>query len=118
MKTGIAIFAENQEVVEVEISSLEDMQAVVGGLIATAIEWEKDTLYVDDEGLFNNPTAFTFWDDPNYGPRIFAGNGLVIGTDYQSGESTSTSFTVDQVKDMVRFVSRQQAMLLAREHDL
>lgn len=58
-----------------------------------------DTLYVDDEGLYNDYKygfAFNDWSYP------ILGNGLILGTD-DEGNSVDCKFTIEDFKDRLYF---------------
>lgn len=62
----------------------------------------RNYIYVDDEGLLTmklNSTGFIYKDST---PLI--GNGLIQGVDRNTGDSISTSLTVEEVRKNVRFV--------------
>jgi hypothetical protein len=61
---------------------------------------ERNTVFVDDEGLTKNPRYFFKLKD--YAQPL-AGRGLVLGVN-RDGESCSTSLTLTHIKKLVRFV--------------
>lgn len=58
-----------------------------------------DAIYVDDNGLMNDPKKFFLWRGYQ---QPMAGRGLILGTD-QDGETIGTGMTVEQVVEKVRF---------------
>ena len=56
-------------------------------------------VYIDDEGMFNNTMFFSI--EGYYQP--LAGKGIVMGFEAETGESISTSLTLDEVKAKVKF---------------
>jgi hypothetical protein len=58
-----------------------------------------DTIYVDDEGLLIQDVKYMFCLDGNPN-NIYAGKGLVLGTD-EEGESCEPTITLDDVKKRV-----------------
>jgi hypothetical protein len=61
-----------------------------------------ESLYVDDEGLLKlNDNSKFFAIKGAYQP--FVGNGLILGIDYNTGESINTSLTIEYVKSIVTF---------------
>lgn len=63
---------------------------------------EKESLYIDDEGLLKLDENSKFFAIKGaYQP--FAGNGLILGLDYNTGESISTKLTLEYVKSIVTF---------------
>jgi hypothetical protein len=71
-----------------------------------------DTIYVDEEGLLKACDHFFYYKGAH---APFAGNGLVVGFDPETGESNGTNMTVDQVRNAVRFLNRAEALVLADE---
>lgn len=60
---------------------------------------ERDSIFVDDEGLYRLPQFYFMWkgyDQP------LAGRGLILGVDAE-GESIGTKLPLDYVKSMVSF---------------
>ena len=66
-------------------------------LFATVYIDDCDTIYVDDEGLYQEPQRFFQYKGM---PQPLAGRGLILGTD-EEGDSTDCLLTVEQVRDMV-----------------
>jgi hypothetical protein len=67
------------------IEDYKDIQDQIGCrcfAIATILE-NGDTLFVDDEGYLNSEVVHGFF----YGGQFFAGNGLLLGGDDETGES-------------------------------
>ena len=95
---------------EVEYGTLADMRRFVGGYIEAAAMYPNgDTLYVGEEGLSKIPTGF-FWvagrtDQP------MVGNGLYVGREVRGPHGFFTlrpGRPLDAVREIVRFVSREQ----------
>ncbi len=61
-----------------------------------------DSILVDEEGLLKPCDHFFIYDGAH---QPFAGNGLVVGVD-KEGETVDCDITLDEVKQHVRFVSR------------
>jgi hypothetical protein len=103
------IDSENKSVIEIEIdpkNSLTEMQAVVGGYIEVAINLDNDdTIFVNEEGLFGGPKTFFTIEG---GLQPYAGNGLVIGTNIQSGESTDAQSSLAEIKAKVKYLTIDQ----------
>jgi hypothetical protein len=59
-----------------------------------------DGIFVDDEGLYKDEQVFFQYEDY---PSPLAGNGLVLGCDYQ-GESVKPHVTLEEVRAKTRFV--------------
>lgn len=59
-----------------------------------------DAIYVDDEGLLKNPRHFFLHKDY---PNPLAGYGLVLGVDYETGDSTSPKMSFEELKSQIIF---------------
>ncbi len=100
----IAIDTLGKRVYETSVEGLDDMQALVGGLICPAATLDNgDEVYVNDEGLFN---AEAFFDVGAHQP--FAGNAYVIGPVDKKGNNTDVQSTVEQIKAKAEFLSCDQ----------
>lgn len=69
-----------------------------------------DTLYVDEEGLFhdvNGGMAVKGFGNP------IVGNGLIIGTDIETGESRDCLSTVEEIKSKIKWISKEDANMYA-----
>jgi hypothetical protein len=65
----------------------KEIQKQIGCDCFTCVELENgDTLFVDDEGLINGEQNFFAIDGAPYQP--YAGNGLILGTNHSTGDST------------------------------
>ena len=64
------------------------------------------TAYVDGEGMFTQ-TEFIYFKGA---PHPLAGSALILGTDMENGESASASLTIDEVRDMVQFMSQIEVL--------
>ena len=60
--------------------------------------YETQDMYIDDEGLLIDNQRYFSIKDRNYG-----GKALLLAHD-DEGESTSTTFTLQEAKDMVQFL--------------
>lgn len=102
----IKIDSVNKTVSEVELNdedSLKGLQAIVEGLIEVAHELPNgDTLFVNEEGLMYSPMHFF---EIKGGHQPFAGNGVIAGYDFESGESTDAESAASQIRAMVTFLS-------------
>jgi hypothetical protein len=79
------------------------------------VEPTSDVIYVDDEGLFKPldkiPGAF-FIDI--YPAQPLFGHALIVGTD-DEGRNADVNITVEQVSDMIQFLSEEEIKLY-QEH--
>ena len=96
----LAIDAEAGTVESTVVNSLEDMQKLVGGLIALGARLPNgDEVFVNDEGLLCEPRHF--FAVP--GGQPLAGNGFIIGPPDDQGESTHCKTTVMEAREFVEF---------------
>lgn len=71
-----------------------------------------NTLWVNDNGLLLEPERFQLWankDDSTKKPAVFAGNGIILGTDLSNGESISTTLSRVWVTERVIAIEAMQA---------
>ena len=61
---------------------------------------ETNTVYIDDEGLYRDTQAYFMWEGYH---QPLQGKGLILGTDYDSGESIPTTLSLDEVKEKISF---------------
>jgi hypothetical protein len=124
MKTIRAILIDSvtHEVKEVQIPSrgLQEVYSLLRcGIVECAYPHsEKDmhSMYLDEEGLYNQ--SHDFIEVKGYGQQLFAGSGLITGFDANRGETTDCTYTVDEVKQRVKFLTRLQAMVRARQMEM
>ena len=106
VKKVIVIDPVNETVSDTRYKSYEELYDLGNFDLFTCsiVDYNSDTdkgndLFIDDEGLLKREQRyFTFT-----GVGTFAGRGLLIGTNYSTGESISTSWTLDQVIRAVSF---------------
>jgi len=113
---AILINPEFHSITEVEYNGkLQDMYELIDCTLidAVRINADGDTVYVDDEGLYNSNF---YWVYEDY-PHPLAGKGLVLGTD-MAGESISpVTETIERLERSVRFVTLQTAIAMGEEID-
>lgn len=105
-----------QEIRECDISqtnTLDDWYKTMGvDLVAVGLRLDDtDSILVDDEGLLK-PCDHFFYYEGSHQP--FAGNGLITGVD-DEGESISCVISLDDVKNNVRFMSRDEVITWVSE---
>jgi len=101
---AILINAQTKEISVVDIKTWKDIAPAIGCELFTTVRIsETETLFVDDEGLLTLTDESVFFSFKGYNQPL-AGNGLILGTDYE-GESVDTTFTVDEVSELVKFHS-------------
>lgn len=93
---------ENKSVEVVDVGDWRDINRLLGSDVFTsaAVLANGDTLYVDDEGMFNSPdTLFRFG-----GSQYLYGKGLLLGADEATGESRDVQIPLWDVRFQVAFV--------------
>jgi Domain of unknown function (DUF3846) len=102
IKKVIIIDTMNKEILGGEITSLEDAQRIVGGLIERGATLENgDEVYVNEEGLFNSALK-PFYIQGAHQP--FVGNAYVIGRVTSTGNNRSAKSTVEEIRSIVKFL--------------
>lgn len=112
MATAILIDSAKREVREVTIGdgdpSLGDIQRLIGGDLEAAFIWSTDeALFVDENGLLNDPQSgfvITVRTD-----QALAGNGVIVGRERTDRHGRlighdAPSFSIDDIRAIVRFV--------------
>ena len=103
MKNCILIDVQNETIENVLIG--EGIQPIYDVLKCEMFECVHidyvNTIYVDEEGLLTLTPNSKFFSYDGHQP--FAGNGLIMGTDGNTGESIDTTISVEEVKSKVRF---------------
>lgn len=109
-KKAILINAKANTVSIVEVGEYTDIYKHCGFETFTCVglPQEKETLYVDDEGLING-TDYGFsikgYQDPLFG------NGLILGT-RSNGDSRDTDITLEEIAESVRCFRNAGRMLI------
>ena len=110
---AIKIDAKNRQVIEVDITSdYNDINKQIGCQIFTIAHSlkKRDTIMVDDEGLYNNENIFFAY---NGAWQPFAGNGLIVGCNTK-GDTIDCKIDINEVKQNVKFYDRYElAMAMA-----
>ncbi len=75
---------------------------------------ESDVIYVDDNGLLTQPENFFTYEGAH---QPFAGNGLVLGTDFE-GESCEPMVTLEEVKNKVKFYDIREIRAMIRSGEI
>ena len=101
-KKAILINAKANTISIVEVGHYTDIYKHCGFETFTCVglPQEKETLYVDDEGLING-TDYGFTIEGYPDPLM--GNGLILGT-LSNGDSRDTDLTIEEVRKMVRIL--------------
>jgi hypothetical protein len=110
---AIKIDAKNRQVIEVDITSdYNDINKEIGSQIFTIAHSlkKRDTIMVDDEGLYNNDNTFFVYKGAH---QPFAGNGLIVGCNAK-GDTVDCKIDINEVKQNVEFYDRNTlAMAMA-----
>ena len=98
--TAIFINAKDRIIDEVQYTDYKDIQKLIDcGCFTTGYSFDnKDTLYVDDEGLINGTTHGFYFNG-----RLLAGNGLVCGSN-DEGENVDIKHRIGEIERMVEFL--------------
>lgn len=110
---GIFIDAKKRQVTEVEIE--KGLQPIYDLLGIETFECvyidDKETIYVDEEGLYKDDTEWFFFEGTHQPIR---GNGLILSTD-DDGESVSTNLSLEYVKSKVKFLNTIEVYLMSKQ---
>lgn len=100
---AILIKTEDHLIEEVDIAEgLQPMYDAIGCDCVTTLQLDdKNTAWLDDEGLLKRNSLFAYKDYPN----PLAGNCLILGSDWETGDSVDTTKTVDEIKAAIRFIT-------------
>ena len=90
-----------QAVTEIQVHTLEDLQAAVGGYIETAANLANgDMLFVDEEGRYKGYTTGFDYFDSNLGP--FVGDGIIVG--HAGSKMADVKISLDKAQRFTRFL--------------
>ena len=97
----VLIDVTNKTVTDVTIENkLEAYYEKIGCDLVEHVHIDRNIdMYVDEEGLFKDKPFFTIKSS-----TPLRGNGLIIGTDFETGETTSSKLKADQIRPFVRFL--------------
>ena len=90
-----------------QISHLIGTEECVKPLFCAVDIDETNTVYIDDEGLYRETQAYFIWEGYH---QPLQGKGLILGTDYDNGESIPTTLSLDEVKEKVSFQDGVQVL--------
>ena len=88
-----------------QISHLIGTEECIKPLFCAVDIDETNTVYIDDEGLYRDTQAYFMWEGYH---QPLQGKGLILGTDYDNGESIPTTLSLDEVKEKVSFQDNVQ----------
>ncbi len=93
----------------VEISDYKDIYKHIGNdcsMFECPFSFDNgDAIYVDEEGLYHDFEGGFKMKDWSY-PVV--GNALILGTDFETGESQSVLTKVEELQKQIIFVSKQE----------
>lgn len=111
-KRVLIIDAEKREIREGEVSTLEDMQKLVGGYICRGLTLENgDEIFVNDDGLLLSPEHFFYYEGAH---MPFALNGYVTGEATASGRTTHAKMDLEALKAKITFMDRNDVQAAVR----
>lgn len=98
----------------VDYDGLSDLQHMVGdGTICFAGTFNRDTVYVNDEGLY---LFRQFFELPGCGQGLFAGPGVIVGSEIGDTPRTrAPKTTLEEVTSKVKFLGRFEALRRSQE---
>ena len=107
---AILIDSKNKEVREVDYSGdYNEIYTLCGFSCFTCVDLDdKNTMFVDDEGLINGTEDFFLLD--TYGEPL-AGNALILGMDVETGASVATTMDTDEVRGETNFANINELRL-------
>lgn len=102
---AILVDVKNQEIKEVEHDdTLKSIYKYVDCRTFDVVNINDDNyIYVDDEGLFVENQLYFEYSGSERAVRL-AGNGLILGLDHESGDSISSTLSVEEVRNKVIFL--------------
>lgn len=114
---ALKIDVDKKEITEIEINpgKLKDIYAALDcDLFAVAGNFNQhiekphlmDSLYVDDEGLFDEDNPIFEFQPPGWVYQIhFAGNGLIVGHDAKTGDGAAASCSLAEAAKYVKWTN-------------
>ena len=109
MKKGILIDVHNRTITEVEVtkdSNDSELQSMYNHIKCGMVECvslnDENDVWVDEEGLLTLTPFSMFFKIGGY-PDFLSGNGLILGFNDETGDSSDTTLTIDDVKSKVTF---------------
>lgn len=108
MKKGILIDVKAETITEVEIGNYKDIYKKLGCELFDVVSVDDNNdVYVDDEGLLSVDEDSKFFGFKGSSVKL-GGNGLVLGINHNTGDSKSTTLTVEYLKERIEFFNFEQ----------
>lgn len=106
MHKALLIDPVRRKIVAIEVNGFESINKAIGSQIfTTAHQYENgDTIYVDDEGLFNEEArqfGFSVKGNPS---EYFAGKGVITGANNDTGETIDVQSDLLDIADSITFL--------------
>lgn len=76
----------------------------------TAVNFDDDDVFVDDEGLLKLTPTTKFFRIPTY-PKPLAGYGIILGHD-NAGESANVKHTADYYRPKIHFLDMEMVYIM------
>lgn len=117
MKTfnGILIDVHNKTITRVEVE--HGLQPIYDLVKCSTFELvqidDNNDIYVDEEGLLNLTPETKFFQIQGR-PQPISGNGLIVGLDYETGDSGDTTLSLEWVKERVKFLDMFEVSMMSR----
>jgi hypothetical protein len=113
MKKGILINVEDQIFTWVDVEKYTDIYTHLKCHTFECVNLDgTDTVYVDEEGLLHLTPQSMFFTIGNSQP--LCGNGLILGIDHETGESTDCNLSLEFVKSKVKFMDVYEVQMKSR----
>jgi len=75
---------------------------------------DTNSIIVDEEGMLKPTDNFFVYDGAH---QPFAGNGLIVGTDIEDGDAISCTLSIDDIKQKVKFLSRNEVINMMNHYE-
>lgn len=98
----------DEMITETQIETWRDIVPAIGGecRFFDVLNIDQDnTLYVDDEGLVNGATESVGLFALRDYPQPLAGRGIIQGIDRTTGDSVSTTMTIDEAQKHIGIIT-------------
>jgi len=114
MKKGILIDVKNETLSWVEVEKYTDIYTHLGCQMFECVDIDgMNTIYVDEEGLLTLTTQSKFFTYKGYSQPL-CGNGLILGTDHETGESVDSTLSLEFVKSNIKFMDLYEVQMKSK----